>query len=206
MARYTGKPATRTSTSTTSTSAKATKPTGSYQSGGYDKYYSPSSGDSMAGNVESYGRSEDLWNESLMNRNLDREFGRQSQAFNQQAAHEKAMARQGVSGQKSLMNSQGFWDIRKSQVDAQNQMMLASAGQGRRTIRGSSGGGGGFSSSYGGGGGGSSSHDDAVGRAEATALARERMALDRDLAAGQLQASKLSTLTAFAKHDPAYWR
>lgn len=160
----------------------------------------------MAGNVESYGRSEDLWNESLMNRNLDREFGRQSQAFNQQAAHEKAMARQGVSGQKSLMNSQGFWDIRKSQVDAQNQMMLASAGQGRRTIRGSSGGGGGFSSSYGGGGGGSSSHDDAVGRAEATALARERMALDRDLAAGQLQASKLSTLTAFAKHDPAYWR
>lgn len=201
MARFTGKSATRTSTSTST----STKPSGSYQSGGYDRYYSSGSGDGMASNVESAGRSEDLWNESLMNRNLDREFGRQSAAFNQQATHEKSMARQNVSGQKSLMNSQGFWDIRKSQVDAQNQMMLASAGQGRRTIRGSSGGGG-YTSSYGGGGGGGSSHDDAAGRAEASALARERMALDRDMAAGQLQASKLSTLTAFAKHDPAYWR
>lgn len=75
---------------------------GGMQSGGFDKYYSPQSGDKLADNVESAGRREDLWNESLLNRNLDREFGRQSQAFNMQSQFQKSMAGKGYQHERQL--------------------------------------------------------------------------------------------------------
>lgn len=176
-----------------------------YSSGNFDKYYTPASGKALADDVQKSGRSEDLWNEELLNRNLDREFGRQSQAFGMQSGHEKDMALTNTRNQQQLMNTDSFNSIRKAQVDAQNQLMLQqSAGaQERKTIKTSMGGGGG--GGYSGGGGGSSAASDAAERAQAMALAERRQAADERAQEANSNISRQSLLFGTLK-DTSYWR